>query len=159
MGPSAAKRVTLGFRVWAEALENGSLEIEVLDRHGRSPVALKLNAEEGWVAKGLSGAASLVKLSPAREKSWVEVHLQLDVSRRQFDVRLDGKAVLTQGTLAGSSGESVERLCFRTGPNRDYDAHQADLLIDRSKLGDRLDGDVKQPRLQVFIDDVRVASQ
>jgi hypothetical protein len=155
----AAQQVTLRFRVWPQKLANGSLEVAVLDRTGRSAVTLKLTAKDGWIADDLSGATSVVKLAPAQEHAWFDVQLQLDTSRRQFNVQLDGKPVLTEGALSGPCGDSVERLCFRTGPVRDYDAHAADLLIDESKLGDRLDGDLQEPLLQVYVDDVAIESR
>jgi len=155
----AAKQVTCSFRVWTEGLENGSLEIEGLDRRGRSAVTLKVSGQDGWVARDFSSTPGEVKLAPAKEKTWVEIELEIDVTERRFRIRLDGKPARNCATSPATHGEPLERLCFRTGPVRDYDAHAADLLIDDSKLGDRLDGDQKQPLIQVYVDEVRIKTR
>ena len=98
-----------------------------------------------------------VDVASLSSKHWHEFELHADAGSDEFSIRLDGEQVLKTAKFAEpAGGNRIERLCFRTGPYRDYDAHAADLLIDRSQLGDRLDGDTKQPLTSVCIDDVRI---
>jgi hypothetical protein len=83
------------------------------------------------------------------------VELRVDAAQRTFAVWLDGRRVLKQAAFAEPPVAPLERLCFRSGRFRDYDAREADRLLDESKLGDRLDGDRKVPLAVFLVDDVR----
>jgi hypothetical protein len=121
---------------------------------GRRPVRLVVSTNGAMSAQSETGVVTVARL---QVKHWHEIGLMVNAKTGSFDIQLDGKTVLDQAPFPepAEAGE-LERICFRTGAFRDYDAHAADLLIDESKLGDRLDGDVRQPLMKVLIDDVSV---
>ncbi len=146
-----------GFRVQTGESNGGRLEVEVLDRQGRRPVRLRFDERGIWSGLISTHVPGLRLASPIGGK-WVDVELRVDVARQQFTALLNGNRV-AEMSFAENTTEPMERLCFRTGAFRDYDAHAADLLIDEAKLGDRRDGDIKAPRATFDIDDVRITPQ
>lgn len=153
----AARKLTLAFRLRMAEFKGGRLEVELLDRHGRRPVRLQLEADGIWTGLGATNVHRM-KLAPSRGANWLNVALRVDASSALCEVFLDDGRVGEVPFIEPTS-EPLERLCFRTGAVRDYDAHAADLLIDESKLGDRLDGDTKAPRATFEIDDVKITPQ
>jgi len=150
----AARQVTMSFRLRIGEFKGGRIEVEVLDRQGRRPVRLQFDASGAWA--GLSATrVQRLKLAPSTGASWLRIELRADVSQQLCEVTMNGDRV-GEVSFVETTTEPLERLCFRTGAVRDYDAHAADLLIDESKLGDRLDGDIKAPRATFDIDDVMI---
>lgn len=152
----ASKKVVARFRVRPEMFKGGQLDIELLDRHGRRPVQLVINQDGLHRRRKLESDFDRLQVQPTPEKQWVTLELRADTDDQTFAVLVDGELVLARGAFAEETSLPLERLCFRTGPFRNYDAHAADLLIDDSKLGDRLDGDEQVPTALFYVDDVLI---
>jgi hypothetical protein len=150
----AATEVRVRFRVRPEVFNGGRLDVELVTRWGRRPVQLVLN--QAGVGRRRKGLSEIDPLQPFPAGEWATLDVRADTKLRSFEVRIDDTLILAKGAFAEETSAPLERLCFRTGPDRDYDAHAADLLIDESKLGDRLDGDEKAPEAVFHIDDVRI---
>jgi hypothetical protein len=148
----AARKFTLEFRIRAEEIGDSVLEIEVLDLRGRRPVRLKFGEGELSVLKDGFGEE---KTGATKLKEWTAIRVEADAERGRFDLSLNGRPVLENAAFAEATDLPLERLRFRTGPIRDYDAIEADEMLDEHTLGDRLDGDEKVARSVFYVDDVR----
>jgi hypothetical protein len=150
----AATNVILRFRLRAGPAEPGMLGIEVLDRRGGRPVRLIWGDTGKLAAQTGTRASQRVDVTSVAANRWYAIELRVDTAAQKFDVLVNGKPALKDAAFAEAVKGTVERLSFRTGPFRDYNAMEADKLIDDSKLGDRLDGDEKTPLAVFLVDDV-----
>lgn len=147
----ATNNATVRFRLRAEQRRGGDLEIEILDARGNRPVRLVLDEQNKLVATDGDKKQTLQRLTAYR---WHQIELSANRAAQTFDVAVDGKNILRGAKFAGQSGD-LQRLSFRTGPFRDFDAKAADALVKQLKIGDRLDGDVKAPVSVYRVDDVQ----
>lgn len=152
----ATRKVSLRLSVGPESFNNGQLAIELLDRRGTRPVCLFLDEEGLHRLRKPGDNVDRLQVQPTEEGQWLNLEVRADVDRQTFDVLVDDIVILASGEFVEEATGPLERLCLRTGPARDYDAHAADLLIDESRLGDRLDGDNPVPEAMFYIDDVRI---
>jgi hypothetical protein len=103
-------------RVYAKQMDNGILEIDVVNRFGNRPVRLKFD-NDGKI-KAFNGAAEVV-LQPFRLNNWYQLVINVDASPfGNYSLSINGKNVLDNAQLA-EAVLSVERISFRTGTYRD----------------------------------------
>ena len=149
-----ADNPTLRFRLRAGQQHGGTLGIEVLDARGNRPIRLVLDSGGELVAQGPDEReqAEIASIAASR---WYAMELRADGRERTFDVVVDGKLVLKGKKFAEATDGPLERLSFRTGAFRQFDAKEADALVKQLKLGDRLDGDGKIECATFYVDDVQ----
>jgi hypothetical protein len=103
------------FRVLAEQIDTGELEIEVMDRYGNRPVRLAL-ADDGKV-KATDGSRR-VTVGEYAPNQWYEFELTIDATVfGSYDLAFNGEKVLS-GAAFAEAVLSVERASFRTGAFR-----------------------------------------
>ena len=145
---------TLRFRLCAGQPQGGTLEMEVLDARGSRPVRLILDTR-GKLTAQTTGENVRPEITSITANRWYAIELRVDANAQAFDVTVDGKLVLMKARFAETTSGPLERLCFRTGAFRQFDAKEADALVKQLELGDRLDGDEKVERATFYVDDVQ----
>ncbi len=108
-----SSRVRIEFRVFAEKVAHGVLEVEIQDRYGHRP--LKLRLDDKWL--GQDQMTRWVNAIPVPERSWLTIRLDINCAQGSYDLALNGKTV-GLGVKFAEQAETVERVIFRTGPYR-----------------------------------------
>jgi hypothetical protein len=145
--------VEVRFRLKAVPVDEGRLEVELLDGRGRRPVRIHWAGPERSVRA--NSGDTMAEVGSFKRGQWLEVSVRADLDRRQYDLSIDGKTLLRDAPFAeAGSISSLQRLEFRTGPYRlgtswKYSAEP--------QMNDGLPGaDEKQPTSVFLIDDVKI---
>lgn len=144
--------VRLKFRLLAEQIDTGELEIDVMDRFGNRPVRMVLTAEGEVQANNGSRRVTVGEFAPNR---WHEFELAIDAAVfGSYDLSIDGEQVARDTALA-EAVLSVERLSFRTGAFRTKPTRRTESEVPEPDL---TAADEPVPKAVFHIDDVSVSS-
>jgi sialidase-like protein len=106
----------ISFQVCPRQREDGTLEIEILDRYGNRPIQIQFDAD-GQI-KANKGSTSTALQTYEADK-WYKLDITVAATPfGSYSLSIDGKSVLEKTALA-EAVLSVERLSFRTGAYRD----------------------------------------
>jgi hypothetical protein len=141
------KSVAISFKLYAKQIQNGRLEIEVLDRSGHRPIRLVLD-EDGYFQ--VNDGGELLTAGGYDPGSWYQVKMIVNVLDETFDLVIDDK-VIVQRARFSESVESVERLSFRTGEYRAEPKRETDRY---GFLGDLPKADDPVPVAVFYIDEL-----
>ena len=143
----------VGFRVLAEQIETGELEIEVMDRFGNRPVRLALTDDGNIEATNGSRRLTIGEYVP---NHWYEFELTIDATAfGSFSVAVNGQTILADAALA-EAVLSVERVSFRTGAFRMQPTRRTESEVPEPDLED---ADEPAPAAVFHIDDVSAESR
>jgi hypothetical protein len=124
-----ATLTNLSFKLRPGQIGHGDIEIEVLNYKGQRPVRIKI---EGGRIKANKGA-ELTDIGPFAAGTWVKFDIAVDTVTGVYDLRLNGKTVVSDGAFAEAltfadkpypsrfRTPTVERIEFRTGAYRMMD--------------------------------------
>ena len=110
--PENELRVNVSFDVFVERVGNAHLFVEVHDRHGTRPTALRFDG--AWL--GMDRGAVEPPPLPLPAGKWTRIQMDLDVAQQRYVLHVDGEAV--RDLPFAEPVKSLERLVFRTGPWR-----------------------------------------
>jgi hypothetical protein len=143
----------VGFRVLAEQIETGELEIEVMDRFGNRPVRLALTDDGSIEATNGSRRLTIGEYEPSQ---WYEFELTIDATPfGSFSLVVNGQTLLADAALA-EAVLSVERVSFRTGAFRMRPTRRTESEVSEPDLED---ADEPVPAAVFHIDEVSVESR
>lgn len=108
------KTAAIQFKVHSKQVQDGCLEIDVVDRFGFRPVRMAFSSDGNITI--FNGGEQTV-LMPYQPNKWYDISIKVDVASSHFDVEIDGKTFASQFTFT-EFVKSVERLSFRTGAFR-----------------------------------------
>jgi hypothetical protein len=143
----------LGFQMRAHQANNATapLEIDVLSANGARAIALRFDPVTSCLLAWNGTKQQVVRSCPTNQ--WVRLDLAVDAASGTYTLKVDGEAVLTDGTFL-ESADSVERVVFRTGEFRLRDFTRRP-QVDGTWLTDRIPGaDVMQPTTRYDLDNV-----
>jgi hypothetical protein len=103
--------VDISFRMRPRQAKHGRLEIDVMDQKGQRPLRLTLDDDGSVMA---NDGEIMKKVGCYTENKWVAFEIKVDVTAGTYSLKLNGKPVVTNSSLA-IKVDSVERLEFRTG--------------------------------------------
>lgn len=143
-----SREVTATFKVLARQADRGQLYVDLADGRGSVPVRLMFDAD-GWI-KAKNGG-HLVSLQPYAADAWYQVTLAVDAPTHKYGLWIDGEP-LVQGGRCAVPIRSVERLVFRTGPQRREPT--PDTLL--GELEDLPNADTALPLARYHVNDVTI---
>ena len=109
------------FKVYADSLNAGRLEIDLTDRYGNRPVRIRFDEANNIVAT--DGSTEKIIQAYKKEKWYtIKILVQANLHGR-YSLLIDGKKVLIDAQLA-EAVKSVERLSLRTGAYRNLPNRQ-----------------------------------
>lgn len=111
----ASKELEVSFNLQAGQTNNGTLQIEFLDKQGTACSRLEMSPEGILRLKGGSRFSNLMKYEANKN---YRVTAKLSVENRLIQVFVDGKKVGQRMFYAPV--EAIERISFRTGDKREY---------------------------------------
>lgn len=116
--------IDVQFRLLAKQCAEGMLDVELQDAQGRRPVRLRFDSD-GKV-RGAKGTR-MTTLGDYAPDTWHDVHIQFRGGKDGggCTISINGNAILKEAPLADNA-DTVERICFRTGPFRDVPTRQTD---------------------------------
>ncbi len=112
----------IAFKVLARGMQNGRLELEVLDHAGHRPIRV-IFGEDGHVR--FTDGNDLKDGGRYEEDSWYQIKINVNVAKGQYDLLMDNKMIVNQAKFF-ESVSSIERLSFRTGAYRTEPTRQTD---------------------------------
>jgi len=129
--------VTITTRVMARQHDRGQLYMEVVDSRGQAAVRLLFDAD------GTIRARNASEFGPVHEYQadmWYDISLRLDARRHRYDLAITGMSPL-HDLAFDAPVSTVERVVFRTGPERRQPTPESDhhLEPDRPGADDPLD--------------------
>jgi hypothetical protein len=107
------------FRVLAKQADQGSLEIELLDKKGNRPVRVWFS-DEGKIK--VQDTHEILEIGEYNANTWNAIAISADTTTQKYTVSMNGNA-LTHAVFA-EPASTLERLSFRTGPYRDHPTRQ-----------------------------------
>ncbi|MDR8391936.1 hypothetical protein NC796_12330 [Aliifodinibius sp. S!AR15-10] len=110
--PESKQQVTVEFDVYVEKVGNAYLLVEVQDKHGARPNALRFDGARVGMDRGGVEPAPL----PYPSGKWMHVRMDLDLEKQGYTLYIDGEKI--HDLPFDEEVESLERLVFRTGPWR-----------------------------------------
>ncbi len=144
---------TVRFRVQAEQIASGKLEIEVMDRFGNRPVRISMTDKGTIEATDGSDRVSPGSWEPGK---WYDFVLKVNGTVfGSWDLSINGEVVLSDAQLA-EAVLSVERLSFRTGAFRSHPTRRTESEVPEPDLEG---ADEPVPSAVFHIDDVFVQSK
>jgi hypothetical protein len=143
------KSVRIALKLHAKQIQNGRLEIEVLDHFGHRPIRIVFD-ESGYLL--VNDGSEFISAGSYDSNLWHQIGIAVNVSGERFDLSIDGRAVVQQAQFAESVA-SVERLSFRTGPYRTEPRRETDRY---GFLGDLPKADDPVPIVVYYIDDLSI---
>ncbi len=133
-----------------EQIQNGRLEIDLMDRYGNRPVRLVVDEDGKLMAYRGATAVESAQLEPGR---WYE--FEIDATPfGSYSLTIDGDSVLENAALS-EAVLSVERISFRTGAFRHLPIRQT---INETPHDPLPGADNEVPAMTCFIDDVNATS-
>ncbi len=110
--PESNKQVTVEFDLYVEKVGTAYLFVEVQDKHGKRPNALRFDGVRVGMDRGGVEPAPL----PYPSGRWMHVRMDLDLEKQGYTLYIDGDRI--HQLPFDEAVESLERLVFRTGPWR-----------------------------------------
>ena len=112
--PETDNAAAISFRVRAHQSDTEEFDVDVVEQQGRRPVRIVFDKSGKIIA---NNDIHSVEVGSYQENVWLEVTIQVDVTKQQYDLWIDNEKVLTAGMFA-ESATSIERIEFRTGEYR-----------------------------------------
>ena len=141
-----SRSVKISFKLFVKQIQNGPLEIEVLDHGGRRPIRIVFD-EEGYLR--VNDGESLQYGGSYNSNSWHQIQIKVNAVDDNYDLLVDNKIIVREAIFA-EPVSSVERLSFRTGEYRREPRRETD----RYAGGDLPEPDDPSPTAIYYIDDV-----
>jgi hypothetical protein len=111
------RMVDVAFRLKPMPIEDGRLEVELLDKEGHRLVRIQVDGAERAV-KANSGD-SISTVAPFTKGQWLEVSIHAEVDNKLYSLTVNGKTLVKNASFADAKlVSSLQRLEFRTGPYR-----------------------------------------
>lgn len=126
-------QMNISFRLYARQVQNGQLDIEIVDRFGYRPIRIRLESNGGLLVNDGTGT---VTAGGCGANIWNNIAVQIDIPSQTFNLSLNGSRILQKARFAEEC-ESLERIEFRTGPYRNEPTRSRDRYED----GDLTDPD------------------
>ena len=136
------------FRVLAKQTDQGSLEIELLDKKGRRPVRMFFT-NEGKIK--FQDTYQVLEIGEYNADTWNTIAISADTAIQKYTVSING-AALTEAVFV-EPVSTLERLSFRTGHYRDHPTRQT---VNEEYHDPLPHADGKRPSAIYHIDDVTV---
>ncbi|HUX59505.1 MAG TPA: hypothetical protein VMV77_21205 [Bacteroidales bacterium] len=114
--------ISVSFKVFAHQLNNGRLEIEILDHGGHRPVRL-IFGDDGHLQ--VADGSKMVNVGAYKANRWYTIEVAVNATEGKYDLSLDSKLLVRQAAFA-ESVSTVERLSFRTGTFRTEPTRETD---------------------------------
>jgi len=110
--PVSSNTVTVAYDLYVEKVGDAYLFVEVQDRHGTRPIALRIDGVRVGMDRGSVEPAPVSY--PAGK--WMHVRMDLSVENQEYTLHINGEKINT--LPFEEEVKSLERLVFRTGPWR-----------------------------------------
>lgn len=129
-----SKYTGIVFKVYAQQIQNGRLELEVLDHSGHRPIRV-IFGEDGHIR--FADGNDLMDGGRYEADSWCQIKINVNVAKGKYDLFMDNRMIVNQAIFA-ESVSGVERISFRTGAYRTEPTRQTDRYAggDLSNPGD-----------------------
>ncbi len=144
-----SKSVQISFKLYAKQIQNGRLEIEVLDHGGYRPIRIVFD-QDGYLK--VNDGSKMIPGGIYNSNSWYQVNIVVNVLDENFDLFLNDKIIVRNATFSEPVA-SVERLSFRTGEYRTEPTRETDRY---GFLGDLPDSDEPSSIAIYYIDEVSI---
>jgi len=142
----------VSFRLSLDQIQNGRLEIDLMDRYGNRPVRLAIDRQGQLLA--YSGATP-VKLEQMEPQRWYDFEIKVDATPfGSYGLYVNDQSVIEDAALS-EAVLSVERISFRTGAFRHLPVRQT---VNETPHDPLPGADEVVPTFSCFIDDVRATS-
>ena len=141
--------VQISFKLYAKQIQNGRLEIEVLDHGGYRPIRIVFD-EEGYIK--VNDGSKMIPGGMYSPNSWHQLKIVANVPDENFDLFLNEKIIVRNATFSEHVA-SFERLSFRTGEYRTEPTRETDRY---GFLGDLPYSDEPSPVAIYYIDEVSI---
>jgi len=118
----------ISFRISANQVKDGAMEIEVLNYKGQRPVRIIVDGNDGKV-KACDGE-NMVDVASYEKETWIDFKLSVDTEKSSYSIKLNEAAVLENAKFAETLNNednpykskfeipTIERIEFRTGKYR-----------------------------------------
>ena len=145
----ATTELEVSFKLQADQIDKGTLQIEFLDENGIACSRLDLTPDGFFRAKGGSRFSNMMKYEAGKV---YDVKALLSVANRSITVTVDGKRVGVRMLFAPV--HSIERIAFRTGVPRTFPTPEtpADLDYDLPNAG------AEDPMATYYIKDLKTTA-
>jgi hypothetical protein len=117
-----SKHTGITFKVFARDIQNGRLELEVLDHSGHRPIRV-IFGEDGHIR--FSDGNDLTDGGRYEADTWYQIKIDVNVAKGKYDLLMDNRMIVNQALFA-ESVSSIERISFRTGAYRTEPTRQTD---------------------------------
>lgn len=117
-----SKSVRIAFKILPKQVNDGHLEIEVLDHSGSRPIRIVFGEDGSLLCSDGPGSKNGGKFNT---DSWHQIKINVNVAKGKYDLLLNDKKIIDQAMFA-EPVLSVERLSFRTGEYRTEPTRQKD---------------------------------
>lgn len=142
----------VSFRLSLNQIQNGRLEIDLMDRYGDRPVRLVVNSAGQLTAFDGATAIDATTLEPDR---WYEIELNVNATLfGSYSLTVDGEMLVKEAALS-EAVKSVERISFRTGEFRHLPIRQT---INETPHDPLPGADDEVPVFSCLIDSVKASS-
>lgn len=141
-----SKSVQISFKLYPKQIQNGLLEVEVLDHAGHRPVRIVFDGD-GYLRA--SDGDNTQYAGSYNSNTWHQILINVNAMDKNYDLIVDNK-VIVQQAIFSEPASSVERLSFRTGKYRNEPSRDRD----RYAGGDLPSPDDPSPTVTYYIDDV-----
>jgi hypothetical protein len=117
-----SKQTGITFKVFARDIQNGRLELEVLDHSGHRPIRV-IFGEDGHIR--FSNGNDLTDGGRYEADTWYQIKINVNVAKGKYDLLMDNRMIVNQAIFA-ESVSSIERISLRTGAYRTEPTRQTD---------------------------------
>lgn len=117
-----SKSVQISFKLYAKQIQNGRLEMEVLDHAGYRPIRIVFD-EDGYLQ--VNDGGEMISGGLFSSNSWHQIKIMVNVLDGKFDLILNDTTIVQHAAFSEPVA-SVERLSFRTGAYRSEPTRETD---------------------------------